>query len=162
MSKKAAIGPGLIGLFVVAQLVPYGRHHTNPPVTGSPGWDSPRTEELARRACFDCHSNETKWPVYASIAPMSWRVQSHVDEARSKLNFSAFDRPQEEADEAAKEVRSRGMPPWDYLLLHPRARLNVAERDELVRGLQATLGTGEPESQLSESDEDADEGSAEF
>lgn len=45
-------------LFVLIQLVPFGRQHTNPPVIGEPAWDSPQTRELTRRACFDCHSNE--------------------------------------------------------------------------------------------------------
>ena len=60
----AALGLGV-------QLVPYGREHSNPPVTGEPQWDSPRTAELAKRACYDCHSNETVWPWYSNIAPLS-------------------------------------------------------------------------------------------
>jgi len=62
----------LVGLLVVIQFVPYGRAHTNPPVAQEPIWDSPQTRELARRACFDCHSNETMWPWYSNIAPISW------------------------------------------------------------------------------------------
>ena len=57
--------------FLAIQLVPYGRTHTNPPVTAEPAWDSPQTRALAVRACFDCHSNETVWPWYTSIAPIS-------------------------------------------------------------------------------------------
>ena len=77
--KRIVIGLGvLVGLFVVMQAVPYGRDHTNPPVIVEPAWDSPRTRELAVRACFDCHSNETKWPSYSHVAPLSWVVQRHV------------------------------------------------------------------------------------
>src|SRR5687767_12746271 len=67
------------GLFGVLQLVPYGQAHTNPPIIAEPLWDSPRTRELARRACFDCHSNETRWPWYANVAPFSWVMQNHVE-----------------------------------------------------------------------------------
>lgn len=132
----AVVVLGLVGI----QLVPYGRDHTNPPVTGEPSWDSPRTRELAERACFDCHSNETVWPAYASVAPFSWLVQDHVDEGREKLNFSEFDRPQEEAHEASEVVAEGEMPIWNYVWLHPEASLTDAERQELVTGLQATLG----------------------
>ncbi len=130
----------LVGLFVVLQLVPYGRAHTNPPMRQGPAWDSPRTEALARRACFDCHSNETTWPWYSHVAPMSWLVQNHVDEGREHLNFSEFDRPQRDAHEAAEEVADEEMPPWNYVLLHPEARLSDAEKKELIAGLRATFG----------------------
>jgi mono/diheme cytochrome c family protein len=125
---------------LLVQLVPYGRAHTNPPVTQEPAWDSPRTRELAQRACFDCHSNETAWPAYASVAPFSWIVQDHVDEGRSVLNFSEFDRPQDEAEEAAEVVLEGEMPLWDYALMHPSARLSPEETRALADGLAATLG----------------------
>jgi mono/diheme cytochrome c family protein len=51
----------VVALFVAAQAVPYGRDHTNPPVTREVRWDSSRTRELAAGACFDCHSNLTDW-----------------------------------------------------------------------------------------------------
>lgn len=130
----------LLALVLLVQLVPYGRAHTNPPVAAEPRWDSPATRALAQRACFDCHSNETSWPWYSHVAPASWLVQNHVDEGRRVLNFSEWGRPQHEADEAAEEVREGEMPPRSYLILHPEARLTAAERDQLVRGLDATFG----------------------
>lgn len=136
LAASGTIAVALVGI----QLVPYGRDHTNPPVTGEPAWDSPETRALARRACFDCHSNETRWPVYASIAPFSWVVQDHVDEGREVLNFSEWDRPQEEAEEASEVVAEGEMPLWDYSLVHPESRLTPAERRALVDGLAATLG----------------------
>jgi hypothetical protein len=133
--------PVAIGVvFVAIQLVPYGRDHTNPPVVEEPEWDSPRTRELAVRACFDCHSNETRWPWYAGVAPLSWFIQDHVEEGRSKMNLSRWDQEWEEAHEAAEEVEEGEMPLSSYLRLHPEARLNDAERKELIAGLQATLG----------------------
>ena len=87
-------GAGLFGVLLAIQLVPYGRGHRNPALRSEPPWDSPATRELARQACFDCHSNETQWPAYASIAPASWLVQHDVDEGRAALNFSEWQRPQ--------------------------------------------------------------------
>lgn len=126
-------------VFLAIQLVPYGRAQTNPRVVAEPAWDSATTRELAVRACFDCHSNETSWPWYSNIAPISWSLQNHVDEGREKLNFSEWDGSQQ-GDEAAETVRDRSMPPTQYLLVHPSARLSDAELAALERGLTATFG----------------------
>jgi mono/diheme cytochrome c family protein len=127
-----ATGVGLLAI----QLVPYGRAHTNPPVRAEPRWNAPRTRQLAVRACFDCHSNETRWPWYSHVAPMSWLTQRDVDEGRAKVNFSEWTRPPEEASESAKSIREGAMPPWYY----PWARLSSAEKEELAQGLAATVG----------------------
>jgi hypothetical protein len=129
----------VLALVVVAQVVPYGRNHSNPPVVAEPTWDSASTRMLAERACFDCHSNQTRWPWYSHVAPMSWLVQNPVDEGRSELNFSEWNLGRGEADEAAETVREGEMPPRSYVLLHPAARLTDAEREQLARGLDASL-----------------------
>ena len=126
-------------LFVAIQIVPYGRNHTNPPVRQEPKWDRLETRLMARHACMDCHSNRTVWPWYSSIAPVSWFVQRDVDKGRSELNFSEWDRPQKEANESAKAIRSGEMPPRAYLLAHPGARLQPAEKEALAIGLENTL-----------------------
>jgi mono/diheme cytochrome c family protein len=131
---------GLLLLVAAAQLVPYGRDHDNPPVAAEPPWDTPTTRELARRACFDCHSNETQWPWYSNIAPLSWLIQRDVDEGRDELNWSEWG-PDEEGDEGAETVIEGSMPPDTYSLLHPEARLSDQEIDALVAGLQATFGS---------------------
>lgn len=145
--KRRFLKPLMLGALALAagiQLVPYGRNHTNPPVTGEPQWDSPATRELAKRACFDCHSNETVWPWYSHVAPVSWLVQRDTDEGRRKLNFSEWNKPQKEADEAAKSVREGEMPMWIYLPTHPEARLTDAEKQALINGLEATMGGKNP------------------
>lgn len=131
---------GLLILFVAIPVVPYGRDHSNPLVRAEPTWDSTLTRDLAVRACFDCHSNETKWPWYSNIAPLSWKIKDHVDNGRNKLNFSEWDRPQEDASESAESVEKREMPTSDYTLLHPEARLSSSERAALICGLEATFG----------------------
>ena len=145
MSWRRYFTPGRVAaalaiVFVAMQAVPYGRDHANAAVVAEPAWDSPETRALAVRACYDCHSNETVWPAYASIAPVSWLVQHDVDEGREHLNFSEWNRPQEDAVEAAEHTADGSMPPDAYTWLHPEARLTAAERDALVMGLERTLG----------------------
>lgn len=130
----------LVILFVLIQLVPYGRAHTNPPVVQEPAWDSPATRALAQRACFDCHSHETAWPWYTNVAPVSWMIQRHVDEGREKLNFSDWGNSRErELDEIAEVILEGEMPLPNYLPMHPEARLTPAEKQALIDGLNASL-----------------------
>lgn len=136
-----AIGVVVLG-FLAIQLVPYGRDHSNPPVQSEPDWDSTETQQLARAACFDCHSNETDWsPWYLNIAPASWMVQTDVTEGRQILNFSEWDQggKPREADELWEVVQEGEMPPGRYLLLHPEAKLTSQQKDQLAGGLLATV-----------------------
>lgn len=130
----------LLGGFILIQLIPYGHNHTNPPVVSEVKWDSQRTKELAQRACFDCHSNETVWPWYSNIAPVSWLVYSDVVEGRSRLNFSDSNQSSRRANEATEIVLEGEMPPFQYLIIHKNAILSSTERQELAKGLAATLG----------------------
>lgn len=133
---------GLIG-FIVIQFLPI-RPRTNPPVRQEPAWDSPETQVLMERACYDCHSNETKWPAYAYIAPVSWLIVGEVNHGRHELNFSQWSSGEnEEGAEAVEAILENEMPPRQYLLLHPEAQLNEAEVQQLVAGLRATFGSGE-------------------
>lgn len=101
-------------------------------------------ERSATPAVTDCrHSNETQWPWYSIIAPISWRMQSHVDEGRAKLSFSEWGTGEQEADEIVEMVRDGEMPPWDYPIMHPEARLSDADEQAFVDGLTRTFGTGE-------------------
>jgi len=138
----------LLGGFLLIQLVPYGRNHSNPPIIAEPPWDSPQTRELAVDACFDCHSNETEWPWYSNIAPVSWMVQNHTEEGREYLNFSEWGQGNLEAEEGehmAESIYDGEMPLTSFLITHPEARLSDAEKQMLARGLMATAGEGEGE-----------------
>lgn len=134
----AAVG-GICG-FGLIQLVPYGRDHTNPPVIREPQWDSPATADLADRACYDCHSNQTHWPWYSHVAPASWFVYRDVVNGREELNFSEMGREDNETGKAAESVEDGEMPPFRYTVNHPEARLDDRERQALIRGLRQTLG----------------------
>ena len=131
-------------LFGLIQLVPYGRNHTNPPVTQEIKWDSARTRELAVGACYDCHSNLTKWNIPSYIAPFSWLIYSDVQGGRSSLNFTEWDKPQDTDAQDIVESVNGGMPPWFYKPIHPAARLSSTEKQELVSGLQRTLAKDPP------------------
>ena len=132
----------LIGaiVFVVIQLVPYGRAHDNPPVTQAVEWDSARTEQLFNDACADCHSNETEWPWYSNVAPQSWLVQRDVDVGREELNLSELDREQDEIKDLIEVIADDEMPPQRYTLLHPEARLSEGEKQRLMDSLARTFG----------------------
>jgi hypothetical protein len=144
--RRLAYGAvAVLGLFVLIQLVPYGRNHSNPPVTQEPTWDSPQTRSLAARACFDCHSNLTTWRWYSNVAPVSWLIQRDVDGGRSQFNFSEWDKPQDvSAGDLTETIRGGSMPPWFYVIAHPNAKLDAAEKLALMRGLAATLTASPP------------------
>jgi hypothetical protein len=133
------VGLGII-LLLLIQLVPYGRDHTNPPAVQEPNWDSQQTRALALRACYDCHSNETTWPWYSSVAPVSWLVYRDVVEGRRRMNFSDWQNSHLEGRGEITEVILEGeMPPLQYLLLHPNARLSASEKDQFASGISSTI-----------------------
>jgi hypothetical protein len=110
---------------------------------------------LIKAAYYDCHSNETQWPWYSRVAPISWLVVGHVDDGRKRLNFS--DWPNDDPRRAAKkwnrvseELDSGNMPLPSYARIHPPARLSGEQRHRLVdwseqeaRRLQSSLADKE-------------------
>jgi len=127
-------------ILLAIQAVPYGRDHDNPPVIREPPWPNAQTRALAKRACFDCHSNETVWPAYSNIAPLSWLVRSDVTVGRKELNFSEWRggvRKGERPGKIRGAVDEGEMPPFYYTAAHPEARLSPRERTRLSEGLAA-------------------------
>jgi hypothetical protein len=141
MIKKVVLYGAIaaVVLFVALQLVPYGKDHTNPPVVAEPKWDSPQTRALAKRACFDCHSSETVWPWYSSIAPGSWLIYKDVVDGREEYSFSNWDTETKRARKFAEVINEGVMPPPQYLLLHPEARLSPDEKQQLIAGFQKSM-----------------------
>src|SRR5271169_1433876 len=90
---------------VLIQFIPCGHCHMNPAETREPVWNSSWTRELVHRACFDCHSNETVWPWYSHVAPVSWLLRRDVNGGRSHLNFTEWNHPQKHAKDVAEEVK---------------------------------------------------------
>ncbi|MSP11729.1 MAG: hypothetical protein EXR62_02105 [Chloroflexi bacterium] len=129
---------------IVIQLVPVSC--TNPPVQATVQWDSQQTRDLAYRACMNCHSNETQWPWYSSVAPASWLNTIHVNCAREQFNLSELNKlpafmKAQLPNNMAQRIRNATMPPFDYLLMHPEARLSQAEKEQLIRGLQKSFAS---------------------
>ncbi len=131
-------------LLLAIQIIPIGSivpalAQTNPPVQSQIVWDSPQTEQLVRGACYDCHSNETVWPAYASVAPVSWLLAHDVNDGREQLNFSVQSADQIDPEELVQQIERGEMPKPIYLPLHPEARLTDAQKQALIDGLRASL-----------------------
>lgn len=146
----AAVFAGYLAAAVIvtllAQLVPFGWDHSNPPVTGEPSWASPRTRQLMVNACFACHSNEVDYPWYSNVAPVSWAVSEHVEEGRESVNYSQFpDNPGGGIEDSVEVVAQGSMPPpyFTRFGMHPEANLTEKERAELIVGLRMTPGLSE-------------------
>lgn len=105
MKKRSILLIAPLVLFGAIQLIPVSR--TNPPTVTPMQWDSEETKALADRACMDCHSNQTKWPWYSYVAPVSWWVADHVEEGRSKLNFDDLNAVRKGRPEWAREARAQ-------------------------------------------------------
>ena len=136
---RTAVAAG--ALFVLMQFVPYGWWHDNPPVVRDAPWPDAASEQIARQSCYSCHSNETEWPLYAYVAPMSWLVRYDVEQGRDELNFSDWDPG--DADEAIEVIEEASMPLGRYVLIHRDARLTGPERQSLIAALEAMSGDGE-------------------
>ncbi len=144
----------LLLALVLIQFVPVNR--SNPPVTREIA-PNPDVHALIKRACYDCHSNQTQWPWYSYLAPASWLVTHDVEEGRKHVNFTEWDRYDEKKrrrklEEIAEEVEEGAMPLKKYLLLHPEARLSDAERLLLVNWVRR-MAAGGPDGPISTADE---------
>jgi hypothetical protein len=88
--------------------------------------------QIFQVACYDCHSNETKWPWYSQIAPFSWVIQNHITEGRKALNFSTWENyTDEEKKEHLKNIYRTAyaaMPLPSYILGHKEADLTKEQR----------------------------------
>ena len=136
----------LVALLIVAQFVQPKR--TNPPVIPSKSLAAhvevpSEVQSVFRRACYDCHSNQTVWPWYSHIAPLSWVITDDVNEGRRHINFEdweAQEGPKQAADHLTaicKELRDGGMPlPW-YRVVHRDTRLTSQEINLLCNWSQS-------------------------
>lgn len=134
MTKTKIIMLVIVGIFVILQLIPVNQ--TNPLVVqdvNAP--DDIKT--LLKTSCYDCHSNESKWPWYSRIAPGSFLISHDVIEGRKHLNFSEFSNldafdSTDIADELIEVLEEGEMPILPYLLLHPNASLCDSETKALI------------------------------
>lgn len=130
MTRKIRIG-GFTALAALVAVQFVQPERGNPPV--DPASNPPaHLAGVFRRACADCHSNETVWPWYSRFAPVSWVVAGHVREGREHLNFSEWNRLSPEKAgrrlaEACDEAKAGKMPLWQYTLLHPQAKMSAKD-----------------------------------
>lgn len=143
----------LVGLAI--QLVPVER--TNPSTASviQPPGD---VERVLRRACWNCHSNETDWPWYGHVAPVSWWLAKHVRDGRDDMNFTEWpvgdpDETTDLIEEVGEQIEADAMPPRSYRLMHPEARLDSAERRLLIDWSIAAGGFDRLEDRLMESED---------
>lgn len=144
MRRLVPYGIAVVVVFGGLQLLPFG-HIDNPPVSAEPAWPSPQVRQLAVRACFDCHSNETSLEWFDRVAPASWIVADHVKGGRQSVNFSEWDRRQrsDDLDDLDEVVEDGDMPPRDYVWLHREAKLSEAEKQTLIQAFTDLPEAGE-------------------
>lgn len=130
----------VLALFVILQFIP----NTYPEVVKSNEHDLILTgnlpveiEQILRTSCYDCHSNETKYPWYAYIAPVSWLLVRDVKQGRNNLNFSEWDSLKSRdkiklLDDIAEEVDEGNMPMPIYLITHGEASLDDNQKQILA------------------------------
>lgn len=107
----------------------------------------PEITLILKNACYDCHSNETKYPTYAKIAPISWAIQNHVVRGRKHLNFSEWntfnqDLKKNMLESSAADMRQNRMPLAGYMVYHPEARLTNAQKLMLAEYFENILKSG--------------------
>jgi cytochrome c len=137
---KAAIILSALALGSAVFVHPFG----NPRVAANKGRDPlPQGPQLPAGAkkvlltkCADCHSNETRWPIYARIPPGSWLIERDVMEGRRHMNLSTWTELTPERREVLQskilhEAKSGDMPPLQYRMLHWDAKLSTADLQSL-------------------------------
>ncbi len=158
MKRRIQLAVGVLALLIAgAQLI--RPDCDNPPSDPARSlWRDPKVDPrvagVLRRACADCHSHETAWPWYAKLSPLSWMLAHHVHKGREKLNFSKWrGATANQMEEIYDAIDKDEMPPKDYRLMHPLARLSTADRQllkdwadgkpiEQVRGVVYPTGAG--------------------
>ncbi|HEX7357724.1 MAG TPA: heme-binding domain-containing protein [Ignavibacteriaceae bacterium] len=120
----------LVVLFVGIQFIPVER--TNPPVTSEVNAPAD-VKAILKKACYDCHSNETNWVWYTKVAPSSFLAVKDVNDGRKHLNFSEWNVNKESKykEEIWDEIREEQMPPWQYKIIHSEAKLTPEEKNLL-------------------------------
>lgn len=143
----------LVGLLIVLILIQFIRPARNNGQAQTPNDithvaavpDS--TLHLLQAACYDCHSNYTKYPWYAEVNPVGLWLNNHIKEGKRELNFSEFasyepKRKAHKLDEIAETVKKHEMPINSYLWIHKEARLNEAQRKQIIdwaKGIKAQM-----------------------
>ena len=104
--------------------------------------DAPQEiSKLFKDACYDCHSHETRYPWYTSVAPISFWIKSHINGGRQQLNYSIWskypeDKKSHKIEETIEMIEEKSMPLTSYIIGHPEARISESERAKMVQWLK--------------------------
>ena len=139
MTKKILLG--LLSLFILFQFFRPSRNLSTAPETDDIFSHYPASENIKamiKTSCYDCHSNDTRYPWYAGIQPLAWWLDHHIEEGKGELNFSDFAAfniryKSHKLDEIMEVINEREMPLKSYLLIHSGSRLTDAQRKEIVK-----------------------------
>ena len=154
MKKRLRLaGLVLVVLLGVIQFFPPKRNLRS---TGGPNDVATRfgvpadVQPLLAGACYDCHSNRTRYPWYARVQPVGWWLNHHVHQGRRELNFSEFGaypakRAARKLDAIVDEVEHGDMPLHSYTWMHPDARLTAAQRKLITTWADALHDKIQPE-----------------
>ena len=145
--KKLLLVAAVAALIQFVPAPPKTNSHSDPARAFATAMKPPAAvQNIFHRACFDCHSNETIWPWYASVAPVSWPVRKHVENGRKHINFSEWLKPGEtsfsnwsDLEDICKAVREKTMPLPYYDWLHPHAKLSAADRQTVCQWVDTAI-----------------------
>ncbi|HOJ02425.1 MAG TPA: heme-binding domain-containing protein [Bacteroidota bacterium] len=134
---KTKIRSFFLGLLVVFALMQTVQPERTNPDDGIAMKAPAEVQAVLKRACYDCHSNDTRWPWYSYVAPVSWFLSKHVVEGREHLNFSRWEAMDDRtrmhaASEIIEVLQSGEMPLSSYLLLHGEAELSTQDKQLLT------------------------------
>lgn len=92
-------------------------------------------------SCYDCHSNNTRYPWYNKVQPVAWFLEGHIKEGKAELNFNEWDslsnrRKKSKLRSIIKQIESDEMPLYSYTLIHKDASFSEAEKQELIQWVE--------------------------
>lgn len=130
----------LLAVFIIVQFFPIDK--TNPesdPTKDFITLENPPQDiaVMLKNACYDCHSNHTKYPWYTNVAPFSWWIKGHIDHGREELNFSEWGnysakKASHKLEECYEKIENKSMPLTSYWVAHPEAKLSAEDRTKMV------------------------------
>lgn len=141
----------LLGVVVILIIIQFFRiNKTNPPIIQENDFitiSNPpaNVAKIIKTSCYDCHSNETKYPWYTNFAPLSWWIKHHINEGREELNFSEWGtykekRKKHKIEECVELVDEDEMPLSSYLITHEEAKLTADEKSYLLEWFKTQKG----------------------
>lgn len=156
--KKVLIA--IVAVLIIIQFIPVNRENPESDPAHEIAIDMD-VKQVLKRSCYDCHSNNTTWPAYSYVAPVSWLVANHVEDGRKHLNFSEWGsytakKQEKKREEIWEEVSEGEMPLSIYLVAHPGAELSVNDADAIKKWVKSVPDSAEFVPENEENDENTE------